>query len=329
MKIDNQFTAGMRYALLLSLTAVLLAPSPALCLSEAVLAKFNQGFEKQEQVDTTILAQASEIAKRLSLINPPAKPRKVLVYGISHGPHRNSIPTAMAVIDMLGKTTGAFEALCTTELSYFEPEALKKFDAVVFPNTTGDVFVRPLIRDQFKALSADERNRQNQNAERLAQNLADFVSAGGGFFGTHGATDSNKKIPVYVDMIGAAFSGHPWNGGAHVMIRVEEPDHGLIKNIFPGPEFTFKDEIYEFKSFSRDRCRVLLSLNIEKSEEPTKPIKGEHYIPVTWLKNYGDGRVLYQSLGHNRSSWGNEMFLKFMLAGLQYAVGDHPAEDSY
>ncbi|MEM0898306.1 MAG: ThuA domain-containing protein, partial [Verrucomicrobiota bacterium] len=112
-----------------------------------------------------------------------------------------------------------------------------------------------------------------------------------------------------------------------VTITVDEPEHGLIKGVFDDPEFQFNDEIYEFNKFSKDKVRVLMSLNIEKSDKPVKTPKTD-YVPIAWVKNHGEGRVFFSSLGHAEKTWSNEQFLKFLIPALQYATGDYVVDDS-
>ena len=295
---------------------------------EDIVAVFNEGFDKVYEPDFEKVAKAKEIVKGLSLKNKPQKKRKVLIYGISWGPHRGGMLTEVEILRMIGNVTGAYEPVVSLDLAHFEAEALKQYDAVFFPNTTGDVFVRPVAKSVFKALPKEVKDQQLENAARLAKNLTEFVKNGGGFLGTHGATDCNKKVSEYIDMVGGAFYGHPWGPNQTVTITVDEPEHGLCKGIFEANEFQFQDEIYEFNKFSKDKLRVLLSLNVEKSDPPKKKMKTS-YIPIAWLKEYGEGRVFFSSLGHSTNTWNNELFLKFLLPAIQYAVGDYEVDDSF
>ena len=105
--------------------------------------------------DPKIIAKAESIALTLKAA-PSEEKRRVLVYGISFGPHRTTIRTAQQVFRSLGEKTGAFEAVVSEDLANFEADKLKQFDAVIFANTTGEVFCRPADKVQFEALSAEE-----------------------------------------------------------------------------------------------------------------------------------------------------------------------------
>ena len=277
--------------------------------------------------DPRIIAKADAITAALAAA-PCKENRKVLIYGISFGPHRVTIPTAKQVFTLLGENTDAFDPVVSDDLANFEAHRLKEFDAVIFANTTGDVFCRPADKAQFKALSKDEKREQLKNATRLAQNLNDYVSAGGGFMGIHAATDTLKQFPAYTDMIGGVFWQHPWGARETVTIKVEDPGHALIKGVFDKNEFQFNDEIYAFReSFARSKLHVLLSLDLTKSDKPNRPLRrtdGDY--PVAWVRSHGKGRVFYCSLGHAMSTFANPSVLAFWLRGIQFATGDLPAE---
>lgn len=289
----------------------------------------NNAADEMHEVDQKIVSEFQRVVGDIRPSEVPGEPRRLLVYAVSHGPHRFVIPTGEVILEMLGEETGAYTAVVSDDLANFEPEALKQFDAVCFANTTGDVFYRPVERDQFSALPVEEQQRQVANADRLANNLAEYVKNGGGFFGIHAATDTLKKSPAYGDMIGGYFDGHPWSGGQTVRVRVEQPEHPLCKGVFQEDAFFIKDEIYQMKApYSRDDVQVLLSVDLEKSDKPAKPIKREdNDIPVCWVKAYGKGRVFYSALGHNKSTFHNPLILQHWLDGLQYALGDKPLED--
>ena len=240
----------------------------------------------------------------------PTKPRKVLVFSKTAGFRHGSIPTGVEAMKQMGKSTGAFEVTATEADSFFEPEKLKNFDAVLFLNTTGEVF----------------KSKEAGREERLKKSLVDFVKSGKGLIGTHSATDTYKKWKDFNDMMGGAFAGHPW----HTKIRVKnlEPGHPL-NAAFAGKDFEIADEIYQFRkdTASADERRMLLSLSGEIVDKGKGNTGKEGLYPIAWLDKYGDGRIFYCSLGHRDEIYWNPVILKHYLAGIQYALGDLDAED--
>ena len=237
------------------------------------------------------------------------QPRKVLVFSKTAGFRHGSIPTGVEAMKQLGAKTGAFSVTATEDESVFEPDRLKEFDAVVFLNTTGEVF------------KSSEEGRE----ARLKQSLLDFVKSGKGLVGMHSATDTYKNWKEFNDMMGGAFAGHPW----HTKIKVKNlsPDHPLTA-AFGGKDFEIADEIYQFRedTASPDERRMLLSLSGEIVDKGKGRAGKDGFYPISWLDEYGDGRVFYCSLGHRDEIFWNPEILKHYLAGIQYATGDLEAD---
>ncbi len=175
--------------------------------------------------------------------------------------------------------------------------SLASYDGVIFCNTTGDL---PLPD---------------------GDGLVNWVKSGKAFIGMHAATDTLKNMPPYYEMINGSFAGHPWGGGGTYTFANHEPSHPAAV-MFP-PEFQWKDEIYQYTHFNPESVRVLISIDMAKSQ-PQAP----YHVPVSWVRNVGDGRLFYTNLGHNASSWTDETYQKHITAGIRWALKliDGPAE---
>src|SRR5580704_17218768 len=147
----------------------------------------------------------------------PKQPRKILIYSRTAGFRHSSIPVGIKAITMMGDKTGAYTALATEDESFFEPEKLKVFDAVLMLNTTNEIF-RP--RDT-------QKGEKNDREEMLKKSLVDFVSSGKGLVGIHAACDTYHKWADYNKMMGGAFVAHPWNANSTVSIKNVEPKNPL------------------------------------------------------------------------------------------------------
>lgn len=269
----------------------------------------------------------SDDVKKVRLMVPktaPAKPgadRKILVFSKTNGFRHGSIDIGARAMKMLGRKTGAFKVVHSEDEALFEPESLKKFDAVLMLNTTGEVF-RP------KDLPADEDAKKAalEREERLKKSLVDFVKGGKGLIGLHSATDTYKNWKDYNDMMGGAFDGHPWH--TWVPLRNLDPDNPVNKS-FGKKEFYVIDEIYQFRNdtASPDDRRMLLSLDGNRMDL-SKGKRKDGFYPISWMQDYGEGRVFYCSLGHRNEIFWNTTVLKHYLAGIQYALGDLKAEAS-
>jgi len=238
----------------------------------------------------------------------PAKPRKVLIFNLCKGFRHGSIPCGAKAFELMGQQTGAYQSASTEDISFFEPDKLKEFDAVILNNTSGELFKGDAEREK-----------------RLKESLLSFVKSGKGLVGVHAATDCYYNWPEYGKMIGGYFWGHPWN--EKVTVKVDEPDHPLCK-AFGEKTFPITEEIYQFRDpYSRKALRVLLSLDVTQTNMNKGGIRRKDKdFAVAWIHTYGQGRVFYCSLGHRNEIFWNPMILQFYLDGIQYALGDIEAD---
>lgn len=183
----------------------------------------------------------------------------------------------------------------TSDPSYFNEDSLKNYSAVVFLNTTGNVL----------------DNHQEAAFER-------YIQAGGGFMGIHAATDTEYDWGWYGRLVGAYFNGHPEQQEA--VIRVVDKDHESTKHL--PTEWKRKDEWYNFKKINPD-IKVLLTIDESTYKGGTN---GENH-PMAWYHEFDGGRSFYTELGHVVESFSDENYLKHILGGIKYAIGDNEELD--
>jgi type 1 glutamine amidotransferase len=285
--------------------SVLLIAAPA-C---AALVLFSTSARGQDKFLDKIMKALPEKAHA-----QPKQPRKILIFSRTAGYRHDSIPVGVKAITMMGDRTGAYTALATEDEAFFEPEKLKVFDAVFMLNTTGDC-LRPKTGNDAKDAGREAL---------LKKSLADFVSGGKGLMGTHSATDTYHGWKEYNKMMGGTFAGHPWH--EKVPVKNLAPDHPL-NAAFRGKDFEIIDEIYQFRADTAlpgDR-KFLLALDTKKMDV-SKGSRKDGLYPVSWVARYGKGRTFYCSLGHREEIYFNPTILKHYLAGIQYIVGDLPAD---
>ena len=201
----------------------------------------------------------------------------------------------------LGQKTDVFTVDCTQDAAAdFTKANLQNYDIVMF-YTTGSLPIAEADRDYF---------------------FKEWLPARGhGFIGFHSAADTYGDYQPYWDMVGGTFNGHPWNAGDTVTILVHEPEHPTMKSF--GKEFTIKDEIYQYKNWQPEKVRVLMSLDMTRC----KPSAAYH-VPVAWVKTYGEGRVYFNNLGHNESTWSDSRFIDSVTAGVKWIRGDVDGEST-
>ncbi|HYP13339.1 MAG TPA: ThuA domain-containing protein [Bryobacteraceae bacterium] len=227
---------------------------------------------------------------------------KVLFVSHSAGYRHGSIETARDVLQKIGSDSRKFEVTATEDLSLVSAAGLREFDAVFF-FTSGEL-----------ALSSEQKGA-----------LLDFVRSGKGFGGAHSATDTLYGWPDYGEMIGGYFDGHPWTQEAR--INVEEPEHPFVKHI--GNSYRWTEEFYQFRAFSRERVRVLMTLDTTSVDMKAAGVnRTDGDFPLAWLRPYGQGRVFYTALGHFEETWKDSRFQTTLLQAMLWLTGQAEAESA-
>jgi type 1 glutamine amidotransferase len=253
----------------------------------------------------------------------PARARKILIFSATRGFRHSSIETGAEALRQMGSKTGAYAADHTEDPAVFTRENLAQYDAVVFLNTTGS----PFNPAADKNASPEQKAGAAEVYQARKDAFMEFIKSGKGFVGIHSATDTFYDWKEYGEMIGGYFDGHPWH--EKVTLVVEDTSHPC-NHCFGGKDrFEVTDEIYQYRAepWSRRILRVLTRLDTEKTKMDKKGIKRtDGDFGVSWVKTHGAGRIFQCSLGHREEIYWNPVVLKHYLAGIQFAIGDLPAD---
>jgi len=175
--------------------------------------------------------------------------------------------------------------------------------------------------------------------------LGEFLSAGGRWFALHatnailefvdgGKVDTPDVAPDFMSMLGSRFVAHPAN--QKISVRVTDVAHPLTANI---NDFEVEDEEpYYCEPLGEQSVLLEASYNIP-SEGYVQSDYGtdrEHH-PQMYLHPWGDGEVLYLSLGHCagkhdmkpmvdvfpvvRGSWNSPTYYELLRRGISWGIG--------
>jgi type 1 glutamine amidotransferase len=170
----------------------------------------------------------------------------------------------------------------------------------------------------------------------------DFVKSGKGLASIHASTDSyhtnpptlQPTWPEFNEMMGGYFKFH-WTYPTLIPVKIDDKTSPLTA-MFPSRGYDVVDETYTFPqdSFSRKRVHVLTSINYarmsaeDKAKEPAASKRTDGDYALSYIQKIGNGRMFYQTHGHDEKIYFMRPFILHMLAGIQYALGDLKADDS-
>jgi len=270
---------------------------------------------------TTLLLRSALLLSLTASMQAADAPKKLLVVTVTTGFRHSSIETAEKVLAELGQKSGAWtvdfvhqpegqpknpgkpplkqpkdndetfkakqEAYSTALADYnvankvwndkikaymadkMAMDKIKDYDGFVFANTTGDLLFPD--RDGF----------------------VELIKGGKAFVAMHSGSDTYHPFRGYVDMLGGEFETH--KSQVEIQPILHDPAHPATKPIPTG--FRVFDEIYIIKTFEKAKVHGLMGLDAHPND------KTPGYFPVSWCKEFGQGRVFYTSLGHREDVW--------------------------
>jgi len=227
------------------------------------------------------------IALLLFLFSCAEDKPKVLVFSKTKGYRHASIKAGKAALLKMGDEKG-FAVDTTESADAFTEENLKKYNAVVFLSTTGDV-LNPTQQNEFMR----------------------FIQAGGGYLGIHASADTEYDWWWYGKLVGAYFLSHPEQQEAK-FVKVAPFGNGL--NL--PDEWMRKDELYNYKKINPE-INVLYKLD-ETSYKGGE--NGDNH-PIAWYHDFDGGRSFYTGMGHTDESYLDPQYLDHVYQGLVYAMG--------
>jgi hypothetical protein len=235
-------------------------------------------------------------------------PKRLLVVTATVAFRHTSIATAEKVLQQLANQSGAFTVDFVRQpgdLQKLSPDSLKDYDGVVFANTSGD-------------LPLPDR-----------PGFLDWIKAGHGFIGVHSASDTLHNWPGYIDMLGGELWFHKAPVGARLINA--EPKHPADLSL--GATWDIQvEELYRFKN-----CDPNNKLLLFMDRAPDNKTQLGRF-PVSWCRDYGNGKVFYTSLGHREDIWDadpslpgrrnrvavSQAFQNHLLGGINWALGLEP-----
>ncbi len=258
-----------------------------------------------------------------AVVENTAGKKKLLVVSVALGAKTASNQQAEHTVQDIAQRTGAFvvdfikqpgarptdkaqdekwlEKVKADFAKKFSADELKKYDAVLFLNTSGELPIPD--KDAFMA----------------------WLKSGKGFVGVHGAADTLHDFKPYSEMIGCEYEGQAYN--EPVTLRIKDRKHPASATYMT--KFDFTDEIYQFKKWNHDAVHTVIALDPSNDTRPKVENKSffergcreDKDYAVAWTKEFGTGRVFYTALGQADATWKDDKFQQHLYGGIKWALG--------
>ena len=219
--------------------------------------------------------------------------------------HSDGIVEGNSFLEDLGEKRG-WAIFHTENSAVFNADDLAGFSVVVFNNASGDVL-----------------------SEAQEQAFQQWLEAGGGWLGIHGAGDgSHADWPWYVEnLIGANFTAHTMGPQfQHATLHVEDTSQVATRKL--PPSWQHNEEWYSWEESVRDKGFNVLVTVDETTYIPRvlflgidRDIRmGDH--PVVWNRCVESGRALYSALGHSGEAFQATAHQELLEGALEWLIDE-------
>lgn len=253
------------------------------------------------RIRTVLLALPALLVLSLSAANAQGAKKNLLVISFCGGFKHGSIPLGIQTITQLGEKTGEWtvdEAATAEEVAAkTTPEALKKYDGVVFNNNTGI----PPVADKAAFIQ--------------------WIKDGHALIGMHAGCDragKGQEWPELVEMIGAQFRTHHSQCEVTALVL----DHKNPANEKLDATWSVRDEIYLLRDCDLSKLHLLVYMDKHPMDNAKDEPGGAPGIyPVSWIRDYGKGRVFFTIFGHRDEVWKDPKYQEHITGGIEWALG--------
>src|SRR5436309_12158964 len=230
-------------------------------------------------------------------------------YGASNY-HHQAASHAMAVVQRLGRESGAFVSMIRTDMHLLTKES-------------GGEGANVRNLNSFDAIFYMGEGPWNITGEQKADLLSFVHDDGKGFFAAHAGNGGHLLLwPEYAEMI-----------GGNLVSEFTTLDMPVILEdaSFPGMDafpatFTFKDQFTIVGgNYSREKNHVIMSLDGSKIDRSNPAVarvssrcREDGDFPIVWAKAYGKGRVFYSSFGHEDLTMDDPRIQKMYLGAIKW-----------
>ena len=155
-----------------------------------------------------------------------------------------------------------------------------------------------------------------------SKGLQKAILNGTGMAGWHGGTgDSFRGNLNYQYMIGGQFVSHP-GGKSEFTVKIIDRKDPITKGL---KDFYVKNT-EQYYMLMDPNVKVLATSKftkasyLKKGSKKSENVVTGSVVPVVWKKNFGKGRIFYNSLGHNIEDFDVPVLMEIHKRGIRWAA---------
>lgn len=133
--------------------------------------------------------------------------------------------------------------------------------------------------------------------------IVSFVHDGKMLMGIHSATVVDPENVKYIEMIGGRFVHH--SPHHEFSVKIADPGHPILEGLV---DFKITDELYVLDR-TPSAASVLLTAFWEDNVQP-----------ILYIRAHGQGKVLYNALGHGPPAYENPNLKKLVIQGAKWLL---------
>jgi type 1 glutamine amidotransferase len=248
------------------------------------------------------------------LPDPYVGKKKLLIWAdVQTGFHHDNINHAMAVIERLGRESGAYVSVIRTD-----SQLVTKLPIVGRGTRYNGRSINARNLDQYDAIFFLGAGEGTLDSQQKADLLSFVKDDGKGLVVGHAAGVAFFDWPEWGNLIGG-FMGSEYSVQPMPLI-VEDPNFPGVQDF--GKSFTFPDQFPVMKEpYVKGKVHTIIRLDWSKLTPEQQARRPDGDIPVVFALPYGKGRVFNSGFGHPDETWDDPRVQKMYFEAIKWAMG--------
>jgi len=197
---------------------------------------------------------------------------------------------------------------------------LRSEGAIVEVFNTLEVYADAAVMEQADLII--QQWTMGEMTKNESKGLQKAILNGTGMAGWHGGTgDSFRGNLNYQYMIGGQFVSHP-GGKSEFTVKIIDRKDPITKGL---KDFYVKNT-EQYYMLMDPNVKVLATSKytkasyLKKGSKKSENVVTGSVVPVVWKKNFGKGRIFYNSLGHNIEDFDVPVLMEIHKRGIRWAA---------